>query len=78
MEDKEIHYCKASLKDGNPIYITDTKTRNVIKTDHWEFEGYDKNMNPIKFEIKLNNATGAAKRSNARAVMKLRYLKNDE
>jgi len=71
---KEIHYCKASIKDGTPIYVTDSETREVIKTDHWEFEGFDNDMNPIKFEIRFNNSTGAAKRSGAKAVMKLRYI----
>lgn len=72
--DKELHYCKFGVKDGKPIYITDTETREVIKTDHWTFEGYDKNMNPVEFEIRFNNSTGAAKASGAKAVMKMRYL----
>ena len=74
MNSKEIHYCKADLKTGKPINVTDSVTREVIKTDHWVFEGFDKDMNPIKFEIRFNNSTGAARRSGARAVMKLKYV----
>lgn len=74
MNGKEIHYCKADLKTGTPINVTDSKTREVIKTDHWDFEGFDKEMNPIKFEIRFNNSIGKAKASGAKAVMKLIYL----
>jgi len=74
LEDKEIHYCKQDKKDGVPIHVTDTKTRHVTKTDHWKFEGYDRDMNPIVFEIKFNNSTGKAKASGASAVMKLKYV----
>ena len=74
LEDKEIHYCKQDKKDGVPIHVTDTKTRHVTKTDHWKFEGYDRDMNPIVFEIKFNNSTGKAKASGAKTVMKLRYV----
>jgi len=74
MNGKEIHYCKQDKKDGVPIHVTDSETREVIKTDHWEFEGFDKDMNPIKFEIRFNNSIGKAKASGAKAVMKLIYL----
>ena len=72
--DKEIHYCKASVKDGTPIHVTNSLTREVEKTNHWSFNGYDEELNPICFDIKFDNSSGAAKKSGDRAVMKLRYI----
>lgn len=74
-EDIEMHYCKFDAKNGKPIHITNTITRKVIKTDYWKFKGYDKDKNPIEFEMKFNNTTGAAKASGAKVVLKLRYVK---
>lgn len=45
-----MNYCKADLKSGKPLIVIDLINNTKTNTNKWSFEGYDKNMNPIKFE----------------------------
>jgi len=69
-----LHYCKADKKTGYPIHVTDVATKQVKKTDHWEWVGFDESGRKVKFSVTFQNATGKAKASGATSVLKMEYL----
>ena len=58
-----MNYCKADLKTGKPLVVADLVNGTKTNTNKWKFEGYDKDMNPIKLQCEYidgkKNASGA-------------------
>ena len=75
------HYCKPtkntkSEDKGTPMIWTDFITGKSINTKGFRFEMLDKDMNPIIFECIFENTTGKAKKSGAKAMLKI-YMRKD-
>ena len=75
------HYCKPtkntkSEDKGKPMIWTDFITGKSINTKGFRFEMLDKDMNPIIFECIFENTTGKAKKSGAKAMLKI-YMRKD-
>ena len=75
------HYCKPtkntkSKDKGMPMIFTDFITGESINKKGFRFEVLDKNMNPIIFECIFKNTTGKAKKSGAKAMLKI-YMRKD-
>ena len=59
-----------------PMIFTDFITGESINKKGFRFEVLDKNMNPIIFECIFKNTTGKAKKSGAKAMLKI-YMRKD-
>lgn len=65
---ESMNYCKGNLKDGIPIVVDDMITGEKINTDKWNWEGYDKDMKPTKFECEY--IPGVKDKSGARVKLR--------
>jgi len=75
------HYCKPtkntkSEDKGLPMIFTDFITGKSINKKGFRFELLDKDMNPIIFECIFENTVGKAKKSGAKAMLKI-YMRKD-
>ena len=75
------HYCKPTKNTksediGKPMIWTDFITGESINTKGFRFEMLDKDMNPIIFECIFENTVGKAKKSGAKAMLKI-YMRKD-
>ena len=75
------HYCKPTKNTksedrGLPMIFTDFITGESINKKGFRFEVLDKNMNPIIFECIFKNTVGKAKKSGAKAMLKI-YMRKD-
>lgn len=68
---KTYHYCKADVKTGKPLIISNMATGNRRNVKGWKLDLFDKNGNPVTLKCRFDNATGKAKRSGARAVLQV-------
>jgi len=68
------HYCKTDK--SMPMIFTDFITGKSINTKGFRFELLDKNMNPIIMECMFENTVGKAKKSGAKAMLKI-YMRKD-
>ena len=68
---KGEHYCKALLNTGKPLIETDFITGKTISKKEWQFLVYEKDGTPLIFECKFENTTGKAKKSGAKAMLKI-------
>jgi len=75
------HYCKPTKNTksedrGLPMIFTDFITGESINKKGFRFELLDKDMNPIIFECIFENTVGKAKKSGAKAMLKI-YMRKD-
>ena len=68
------HYCKTDKI--MPMIFTDFITGESINKKGFRFELLDKDMNPIILECIFENTVGKAKKSGAKAMMKI-YMRKD-
>ena len=70
------HYCKSDKKTGLPMVFTDFVEGKSINKKGFRFELLDKDMNPIILECMFENTVGEAKKSGAKAMLKI-YMRKD-
>ena len=75
------HYCKPTKNTksediGKPMIWTDFITGKSINKKGFRFEMLDKAMNPIIIECIFKNTVGKAKKSGAKAMLKI-YMRKD-
>ena len=75
------HYCKPTKNTksedrGKPMIWTDFITGKSINKKGFRFEMLDKAMNPIIIECIFENTVGKAKKSGAKAMLKI-YMRKD-
>ena len=75
------HYCKPTKNTKSedkamPMIFTDFITGESINKKGFRFELLDKDMNPIIFECIFENTVGKAKKSGAKAMLKI-YMRKD-
>ena len=70
------HYCKTDKDTGMPMIFTDFITGKSINKKGFRFELFDKDMNPIILECVFENTVGKAKKSGAKAMLKI-YMRKD-
>ena len=70
------HYCKTDKDTGLPMIFTDFITGKSINKKGFRFELFDKDMNPIILECVFENTVGKAKKSGAKAMLKI-YMRKD-
>ena len=70
------HYCKTDKDTGMPMIFTDFITGVSVNKKGFRFELLDKDMNPIILECIFENTIGKAKKSGAKAMMKI-YMRKD-
>ena len=75
------HYCKPTKNTKSedrdmPMIFTDFITGKSINTKGFRFELLDKDMNPIIMECIFENTVGKAKKSGAKAMLKI-YMRKD-
>ena len=58
-----MNYCKADLKSGKPLVVVNLVDGTKTNTANWNWEGFNKDGSPIKFQCiftgKKQNASGA-------------------
>lgn len=64
-----MHYCKADLKTGKPIVVTDMTKNKTKNTKSWILDLYDEDGHPVRVQCifhgkRLNN-------SGARAILEV-------
>ena len=70
------HYCKTDKDTGLPMIFTNFITGKSINKKGFRFELFDKDMNPIILECVFENTVGKAKKSGAKAMLKI-YMRKD-
>lgn len=69
---KTYHYCKADVKTGKPLIITNMITGNRRNVKGWEMKVLDpETLQPILLKCHFDNTVGKAKASGARAVLQV-------
>ena len=60
---EKMNYCKSDLKSGKPLVVANLVNNTSKNTNKWVWDGYDKNMNPVRFQCiftgKKQNKSGA-------------------
>ncbi len=67
-----LHYCKADVKTGKPLIVTNMITINRRNVRVWSKTLMDpKTGKKVLLKCEFNNSTGKAKRQGARAVLQI-------
>lgn len=67
-----LHYCKADVKTGKPLIVTNMITKKRRNQKTWSRLLIDpKTGNEVLLKCEFDNSTGKAKRQGARAVLQI-------